>query len=156
MIVGNFSDVSAVTALGIEPLTRAIEWARDNYRHMHDMIEGENGRITLEPGVIWANVETPKMRLAEQAPLELHHLYADIHIPVSAPETIGYTPASLLGEATQPYDAGRDIAFYSEAPLCHVNLAQGDFAVMFTHDAHAPLIGEAGNPLQKICIKVKI
>ncbi len=156
MILGDFAEISVVCRFCSDRLARAIEWASANWSAMHAMVDGGNGRIVLEPDVIWANVETPQLRLASQAQLEVHRRFIDIHIPVSAPETIGYTPLHRLVTLTEPYDAQRDIAFYAQHPTGYFELSPGEFAVMTPCDAHAPLIGAPGKELQKICIKVAV
>lgn len=156
MIIGSFSDVTAVCRFCPDRLARAIEWARHNWSAMPQMVDGGNGRIVLEPDVIWANVETPQLRLASQAPLEVHRRFIDIHIPVSGPETIGCTPLHQLAQPSRQYDAERDIAFYRQPPLYRFSLKPGEFAVITPLYAHAPLIGTPGVTLRKTCIKVAL
>ncbi len=156
MILGDFTDISAVCRVCPDRVARALEWARTRWTTMHAAVNGGNGRIVLEPDVIWANVETPQLRLASQAPLEVHRRFIDIHIPVSGAEAIGFTPLHRLGAPSMPYDDQRDIAFYAQQPIGCFELSPGEFAVMTPCDAHAPLIGTPGQVLQKICIKVAL
>lgn len=63
----------------------------------------------------YANVETPTLRTREDAPMEAHRRYIDIHIPLDDSETIGWAPTDTLTHIVAPgYDAERDIAFYDD------------------------------------------
>ena len=54
----------------------------------------------------------------------------------------------------EPYDAGRDIAFFADEPAAWFPLERGQFAVFFPDDAHAPLA--ASGSLHKVVIKVEV
>ena len=73
----------------------------------------------------YANVESPVLRTREDAPLEAHRRYIDIHIPLNNTETIGWAPTDALTRIVTPgYNAERDIAFYAPQDLrknCHGN-----------------------------------
>lgn len=83
------------------------------------------------------------------ARLEAHRRYIDIQLTVAGQEEIGWLPLAECGTASAsaikadlPYDAGRDIAFYSARPETWLALPPGSFAIFFPEDAHAPLAGE--------------
>ncbi|MEN6618235.1 MAG: YhcH/YjgK/YiaL family protein [Rikenellaceae bacterium] len=86
--------------------------------------------------------------------LEIHDSYIDIHILLEGSETIGIRDRSRCHCDNILYDQEKDIAFLEEAPENFVNLGIDNIAVIFPHDAHAPLIGEGR--IKKAVIKVKI
>ncbi len=105
----------------------------------------------------YANVETPTLRAREDAPLEAHRRYIDIHIPLDGPETIGWAPTDALTHiATPGYNAERDFALYDDEAHTFFDVRPGQCAVFFPEDAHAPNIGVPGKAHRKICVKIAV
>jgi len=86
--------------------------------------------------------------------LEVHDTYIDIHVLLEGSETIGIRDRSRCNSDNITYDEAKDVAFLEEAPENFVSLGPGNIAVIFPHDAHAPLIGEG--KIKKAIIKVKM
>ena len=149
MIIGKLSDTQSVERL--HPLFReAFEWLRANAATAH---AAGISPVVLKEGKLWANVETPQMKAREDQVLEVHRKYIDIHVPVDKVEVMGYLPTSSLKQVREAYDANRDIAFYTDAPMAYVTIQPGEFAIVTPEDAHAPIIGEG--EVKKICVKVE-
>ena len=149
MIIGKLSDTQSVERL--HPLFReAFEWLRANAATAH---AAGISPVVLKEGKLWANVETPQMKAREEQVLEVHRKYIDIHVPVDKVEVMGYLPTSSLKQVREAYDANRDIAFYTDAPMAYVTILHGEFAIVTPEDAHAPIIGEG--EVKKICMKVE-
>ena len=70
----------------------------------------EPGKIVLIPDRLIVNINQIGPKTADEAKLETHVEFIDIQVPISASETMGYTPATDLPEA--PYDATVDLALY--------------------------------------------
>lgn len=105
----------------------------------------------------YANVESPVLRAYNNALLEAHRRYIDIHIPLDNYETIGWAPTEALKRTiASGYDAERDIAFYEDMAHTSVDVRPGQCAVFFPEDAHAPNIGTPGNVHRKICVKIAV
>ena len=103
----------------------------------------------------YANVEPLALRAREDAPLEAHRRYIDIHIPLDGPETIGWAPTDTLTHIVGPgYNAEQDIAFYEDKAHTFLDVQPGQCAVFFPEDAHAPNIGIPGKTHRKICVKI--
>lgn len=146
------------TAMTVIPLTElsehialnadVLEWIRTA---TPDIAEGR-----YEFGEkVYANVELPEFRTREDAKLELHHRYIDIHIPLRETETIGWTSADSLIRIVEPgYDAARDIAFYNDDIAKYYDIKPGECAIVLPSDGHAPNIGKPGTANKKICVKV--
>ena len=98
----------------------------------HD-VDGENFYVSL-------GVERKRPR--ERSPLEAHRKYIDIHVPLKGADHIGWKPLADCVHLRQLYDAGKDVAFFSDDPDLWFPVAPGCFAIFFPDDAHAPLTGE--------------
>lgn len=117
--------------------------------NLNDLEEGKYPIMGKEVYcVIWAGdgkgLEIPK--------LEVHDSYIDIHILLEGYETIGIRDRSRCDGDNVPYDKEKDIAFLEEPAENFINLSPGNLAVIFPHDAHAPLIGEGR--IKKAIIKI--
>ena len=112
------------------------------------------GRNEICGDVVYANVMEVKPKTKEEAIIEIHRRYIDIHVPVSANETMGYTPISELPDAS--YDSAGDAAVYPVGMPSrdYFNVCKGEFAIFFPQDGHAPAITDV--PLKKVVIKVAV
>ena len=143
MILDSLDNIGSYASLN--PLfAEAIRFLRDT-----DLATLEPGKIILQPDRLIVNAIPPKT--AEEAKLETHVEFIDIQVPITAEETMGYTPAEDLPDA--PYDAATDMTLYPGRAANYFTLKPGMFAVFFPADGHAPGITPTG--LKKIIIKVK-
>ena len=94
---------------------------------------------------------TPKTK--EEAKLETHRKYIDIHIPLSDIEIMGYAPEKDCLPANAPYDAEKDITFFGATVMDYITVKPGMFTIFFPQDGHAPAISSKG--VKKIIIKIK-
>ena len=101
-------------------------------------------------------LNTDPGRGREKAVLEAHRKYIDIQFTVFGCEDIGWRQIQKCAQVVKPYDADRDIAFFSDAPEAWVDVPTGTFAVFFPEDAHAPLAAVAGTELLKAVMKVAV
>ena len=127
----------------------AIEWLGEHFKD-----EFVKGSVELGDTGIRVNSEEVALRPRENAVLEAHRRYIDIHVPVSCDEIIGWRPVYGLESVIEPYTRQPDRAFYSDAPLHYFTIHPGEFAIMAPHDAHAPIIGSG--TIDKICMKVRV
>ena len=118
----------------------------------HKLEDLKEGKIELQGADLFVNVNVAKGKTPQEARLETHDKMIDIQIPLSCPETMGYTPRCDLKE--QPYDAEKDITFYDGLAQQYVTVMPGMFAIFFPQDGHAPCVsGEEF--ICKIIFKVK-
>ena len=112
------------------------------------------GRNEICGDAVYANVMEVKPKSKEEAFIEIHRRYIDIQIPVSADETMGYTPVSELPAAD--YDTAGDATVYPVGMPArdYFNVRKGEFTIFFPQDGHAPAITTA--PLKKVVIKVAV
>ncbi len=104
---------------------------------------------------VFVNIQTymPK----ESAPFEAHKEYIDIQYMISGEERIGVADISQCSSSV-PYDKERDIEFLvcSSQPNLQC-LREGDFILLFPHDAHQPsVILNSREKVKKAVVKVRI
>jgi len=88
------------------------------------------------------------------AKFECHNQHIDIQLCIKGKETIGWKPRESCTEQKGEYNPEKDVLFYNDAPDTYFQLTDGQFAIFFPTDVHAPMIGEG--PIKKLVIKVKI
>jgi YhcH/YjgK/YiaL family protein len=67
---------------------------------------------------------------------------------------MGWKPRQDCKSEREPYNAEKDVLFYTDKPDMFFQLTDGQFAIFFPEDVHAPMIGEG--EIKKLVIKVKI
>ncbi len=112
------------------------------------------GRHEIDGQRVFALVNRDPGRGRAGARLEAHRQYIDIQFLVDGQEEIGWRPTAQCVQATEPYDADRDIAFFGDAPQTWISLPAGKYMIFFPDDAHAPLA--ATGPNTKVVIKVAV
>jgi biofilm protein TabA len=110
------------------------------------------GRYPIKDQDVFAIVSTSEGR-GKTTDLEAHKKYIDIQFIAEGTETMGWKPVKECLSLLKPYDASKDIEFYSDTPQNYVETAQNQFCIFFPQDAHAPLSGTG--TVKKIVIKVK-
>jgi len=119
--------------------------------------DAESGRHEGEKGV-FCNVGTNSLKDSENAGFEAHRRYADIQYIVKGAERIDYLNISDVIDWTE-YNPDSDIHFGKNPKFAPntVILREGEFAVFFPEDAHAPGIRtESSSEAKKIVIKVPV
>ena len=99
------------------------------------------------------DVAQTKPKTKEDAKLETHRDFIDIQIPLSGTEIMGYTAAKDCVPADAPYNAEKDITFFSGLAESYIEVKPGMFAIFFPQDGHAPGITPDG--VKKVIVKVK-
>lgn len=88
--------------------------------------------------------------------LEAHRRFIDIQHLVPGREAIHWAPLASLGEAAMPCDASKDAALYAmTGGTVPVPLSAGQFAILFSDDAHAPCC-TWGDPEEVLKVVVKV
>ncbi len=119
-----------------------------------DLAQLALGRHELQGDRLYVNVEQVEGRGREGTRLEAHREYIDIQLALAAPDLIGWRPLQACTRVCQPYEAAKDIEFFSDEPEAWIALPPGVFVILFPEDAHAPLAAEGG--LRKVVVKVAI
>lgn len=126
------------------------------YRYIlqNDLHKMEPGKYPIVGDEIYITIWEGQGKGLDIPPLEVHDSYIDIHILLEGSETIGIRDRSRCNCDNINYDQAKDIAFLEEAPENFVSLGPDNLAVIFPHDAHAPLIGEGR--IKKAIVKIKM
>ncbi len=110
-----------------------------------DIAEGLKAILSQAPG---------KTEEASLAKFECHNQHIDIQYCVNGKERIGWRPRASCVQPKGEYDAEKDVLFFADKPDTFFELQDGQFAIFFPEDVHAPMIGEG--EIRKLVIKVKI
>ena len=85
---------------------------------------------------------------------ECHNKNIDIQLCINGRETIGWKPRQKCVSPNGEYNDEKDVLFFNDSPEMFFQLTNGQFAIFFPEDVHAPMIGDAD--IKKLVIKVKI
>jgi len=113
------------------------------------------GRTEIDGDALFANIQEYETKPVQGGKPEAHRRYIDIQCLLKGEEAIGYAPLRDL-QADQPFDAEKDIGFYSGASsLTH--LRKGMFAIYFPQDAHLPgRFVDRPCAVKKIVVKISV
>ena len=111
------------------------------------------GRIEIA-GAMHAVVTRSPLRRRSEAHLEAHRRFIDIQCVIAGVEEMGWKSRPQCRDLHSPYDAGKDIEFFSDTPDSYVTVHAGEFVIFFPSDAHAPLIGSG--EVHKVVVKVPL
>ncbi len=120
-----------------------------------DLIHSEDGKSEIAEGLkaIISNADG-KTKEAGLSKFECHDKNIDIQLCIKGLETIAWKPREKCVIANGDYNAEKDVRFFSDEPDMFFQLTDGQFAIFFPEDVHAPMIGESS--IKKLVIKVKI
>ena len=122
----------------------------------------QNNVATLADGIyetpeglkVIVNTGMGKTAESSLAKFECHDKNIDIQLCVKGLETMAWKPREKCLTPNGEYNPDKDVRFFSDAPDVSFQLTDGQFAVFFPEDVHAPMIGDG--EIKKVVIKVKI
>jgi biofilm protein TabA len=119
-----------------------------------DLQNQEDGKFEIAEGLkaIFSNA-AGKTAEASLAKFECHNSNIDIQLCINGVETIGWKPREKCNTPNGEFNIEKDVQFYNETPDMFFQLTNGQFAIFFPEDVHAPMIGEG--EIKKLVIKVK-
>ncbi len=126
------------------------------YINSQDLAKLEDGKFEIDGENLKAIVSNKNGMTAEEstAKFECHNNYIDIQVCINGKETMGWKPRETCTSQKGDYNPEKDVVFYSDSPDMYFQLTNGQFAIFFPNDVHAPMIGEG--LIKKLVIKVKI
>ena len=129
---------------------KAFEYIKNN-----DLENTNDGTLEM-PENLRAFVTTGQGKTAETSLMkfECHDLNIDIQYCITGKETFAWKPREKCNVPNGDYNPDKDVRFFSDAPDMFFELTDGQFAIMYPEDVHAPMIG--GGEIKKLVIKVKI
>ncbi len=101
---------------------------------------------------MYAVIETSLPKKPEEQKLEAHKKYIDLQYIIQGQDVMGWQYLADCKKLFLDYNETKDIEFYADDFKLKFMLRQGEFAVFFPKDAHAPLCGEA--PVKKCIVKI--
>jgi biofilm protein TabA len=126
-----------------------------DYIGQTDLANAPDGKLDIAEGLKAIFSNKPGVTAeASVAKFECHDNNIDIQLCISGVETIGWKPREKCNNKNGEYNPEKDVQLYNEQPDMFFQLTNGQFAIFFPEDVHAPMIGE-GN-IKKLVIKVKI
>lgn len=131
---------------------KVYEFIRKN-----NLLELAEGKHEIDGNNVYCTIFDGPLKSYEEAPLEVHDSYIDIHVVLEGSETIGIKDRALCNEHGEnvKYREADDIAFLGDdEPDNFVSLGVNNLAIVFPADAHAPLIGEG--TIKKAVFKVMV
>jgi YhcH/YjgK/YiaL family protein len=135
----------------VHPLfAKAFEYIRQT-----DLANAPDGKLDIAEGLkaIFSD-KTGMTAEASVAKFECHNNHIDIQLCINGVETIGWKPREKCVTENGGYNPEKDVQLYKEQPAMYFQLTNGQFAIFFPEDVHAPMIGEG--EIKKLVIKVKI
>jgi len=135
----------------IHPLfAKAFEYINQN-----DLAIAADGKSDIADGLKAIISNSPgKTKEASLSKFECHNKNIDIQLCIKGVETIGWTPREKCLSPNGDYNTEKDVQLYHNAADTFFQLTDGQFAIFFPEDVHAPMIGEG--PIKKLVIKVRI
>jgi YhcH/YjgK/YiaL family protein len=126
-----------------------------DYINQNDVATLADGIYETPEGLkVIVNTGMGKTAEASLAKFECHDKNIDIQLCVKGLETMAWKPREKCVTPNGDYNPDKDVRFFSDAPDMSFQLTDGQFAIFFPEDVHAPMIG-AGE-IKKVVIKVKI
>lgn len=128
------------------------------FEHIHqtDLDTLEVSRYDLEGDNLKVIVSNKMGVTVEEslAKFECHDKYIDIQLCIHGNEQFGWKPRETCLLEKAPYNAEKDVLFFNDSPDMFFTLRDGQFAIFFPNDVHAPMIGDA--EIKKMVFKIKI
>lgn len=148
MIIDNINNISDYYNLH-KRFQKACDYLKtidiNNCKEDSFEVDGDNIKLIIS---------TNQLKSKNDALLETHKRYIDIHIPISGEETYGWKSAKKLNESLEKYDSENDFELFHDKPTTYLTVIPGEFVIFLSEDAHAPLIGSG--ELKKIIFKIAI
>lgn len=122
-----------------------------------DLENIEIGKYDITDGLKAIFSNKAGMSAAESiAKFECHDKNIDIQLCIKGKETIGWKPRQHCTAPKSEYNPEKDVRFYNDVPDMYFQLTDGQFAIFFPEDVHAPMIAADEHTIRKLVIKVKI
>lgn len=124
--------------------------------YLHNLNKMPSANTVLKENSIFCNPVYFTTKSESECIFEAHKNFIDLHYIVKGSEKIATADITSLTPHT-PYDADKDIGFYTGKQYGSYILNEGDFMICFPSDAHMVAIApEAPKAVEKIVVKIKV
>lgn len=148
MIIDSLSNADKYVRL--HPLfSKAFDFIKD--QHLESVAVG---KYPIDGADLHAAVSEKDGYAREDAKFECHNNWIDIQVCPQGKEQFGWSARERVSTIKEPYNAEKDVTFYSDKPETYFTLQAGQFAIFYPEDVHAPQIGEGH--IKKLVVKVKL
>jgi YhcH/YjgK/YiaL family protein len=127
-----------------------------DYLRSTDFSAVADGRYWVRGDEVYAIVQTYDTKPREQGRWEGHRTKADIQYVIRGREAIGHVPVESA-TTDAPYDAEKDLEFFTATGGQFVRVEQGSFALFLPHDVHMPNVAiDRPARVKKVVVKVRL
>ena len=122
---------------------------------------GKNvGKVFLsDDELTFANIDEYTTKEHSICKLEAHKKYIDIQLLLDGVEELDYIDIQGL-EVSEEYDEARDVMFFEKTDkvLNRVVLQEGNFVLLYPHEAHQPQMAYNNQPsvVKKVVVKIPV
>ncbi|WP_419787573.1 YhcH/YjgK/YiaL family protein [Pseudodesulfovibrio sp.] len=137
----------------------------NRYAHLHprlatafavlgraDLDHLPNGRLELDGDELFAVIMRIQGKSPDEAKLEVHDRYIDLHYVIAGTEEIGWKARTRLNGP--PVETADDAAFHDDEPDVTTRLTPGTFAIHFPEDAHRTMVSPSD--IHKVVVKIAL
>lgn len=125
-----------------------------DYFKANDLKNAPAGKTQLKGEDLIVIVSEIEGKKQTEAVVETHRKYIDIQIPVIGTETMGWIAAESLIKPMDTYNEAKDLILYEDISTTFIDVTNGNFAIFFPEDGHAPGIGNGY--IKKVIFKVAL
>jgi YhcH/YjgK/YiaL family protein len=147
MIIDSLTNAEKYSSLHPR-FAKAFEFIKS--QNLEDM---EVGKYPIDGAELHAAVSEKEGVKKEDAKFEAHDHFIDIQVCPKGHETLGWKPRHKCTDIKIPYNPEKDVTFFNGTPDTYFQLHEGQFAIFYPEDVHAPMIGEG--LVKKLVLKVK-
>ena len=123
----------------------------------NDLTKLELKRYDLDGDNLYVTISEYNTKNPETTRYEAHQKYVDIQYVVTGSELIGIAPLASHESVLQPYDATKDVGFFSFKNGKMFKATPAKFFIFFPADAHMPGLKEETNaPVRKAVVKLRL
>jgi biofilm protein TabA len=151
MLIGNINDFTSN-----DFKSPYVKEALD-YIHSHDLLALPVGKYEIDGTNVYLNRQSYLGKAPENVKIEGHDHYLDLQLVLKGKEGFGYVHKNRRGVAVSvPYDPLKDKTNYSGPLDGVITLQDGDFALVYPNDLHAPCLKIDEKTIEKAVFKIKI
>jgi biofilm protein TabA len=111
-------------------------------------------RVSIDDDRLSIIYSLPHGKTKNEAFLEAHRRYIDIHVCFEGVEEIGWRALQNCKKIDKSYNDEKDFITFLDEPQSWCTLHPNSFAILFPDDAHAPMVSEG--VVSKAVVKVKV
>ena len=151
MILDHISHADTYLNLG-SGFAKALEFLKRK-----DLADLPVGNYAVDGDKVYVMIQEAGLKDWDEGKWESHFRYADIQMPISGREVIGFGPTEDA-RVLVPCPEGKDVQFLDSPSERRCTLNKGEMMILFPQDAHKPGIAPSGSErhVKKAVAKVRL